>query len=71
MERCPRCHVSYDGINLTWSVTDPFGHRAATNTVKINLPEVVGGYTAYIGFTAASGDGTAIQNIVDWTYTSP
>jgi hypothetical protein len=65
------CHISYDGVTLTWSVTDAFGHRDASSNVTINLPEAVGAYTAYIGFTASSGDGTAVQDILDWTYTSP
>ncbi|WP_236657403.1 chitobiase/beta-hexosaminidase C-terminal domain-containing protein [Acidisarcina polymorpha] len=64
-------HIVYDGSVLTWTITDPLGHRFNTNSKTVSLSEILGGYTAYVGFTAASGDGTAIQNIVDWTYTSP
>jgi hypothetical protein len=64
-------HIVYDGITLTWTVEDLQLHWFATNHVAINVPQTVGSSTAYAGFTAASGDGTAVQNILDWTYTSP
>jgi hypothetical protein len=62
-------HMVYDGITLTWTVEDLQLHWFATNHVAINIPQTVGSSTAYVGFTAASGDGTATQNILDWTYT--
>ena len=64
-------HIVYDGITLTWTVEDLQLHWFSTNHVAINVPQTVGSSTAYVGLTASSGDGTAFQNILDWTYTSP
>jgi hypothetical protein len=36
----------------------------------VNIPAIVGGTTAYVGFTAGTGGTSAIQNILDWTYTA-
>ena len=34
----------------------------------MDIPGTVGGSTAYVGFTAASGGSTAIQDILNWNY---
>ncbi|WP_161557526.1 lectin-like domain-containing protein [Acidisarcina polymorpha] len=64
-------HIVYNGTTLTWTISDAAGHRFSTNSVAVNLPAIVGGYTAYLGFTGASGGSTAVQNILNWTYSSP
>ncbi len=66
--------VTYDGTNLVWYVTDLTNileQYRARGSKTINIPHVIGSNTAYVGFTAASGDGTAVQNIFDWTFTNP
>lgn len=62
--------ISYDGTNLTMSITDPTVNAAFTQTWPVNIPAVVGGNTAYVGFTGASGALTAIQDITSWTLSS-
>jgi len=41
-----------------------------TETYTINIPSIVGGSTAYIGFTGADGSLTSVQDILNWTYSS-
>jgi hypothetical protein len=36
----------------------------------VNIPQTIGGNTAYVGFTGGTGGLTAIQNIKTWTFTS-
>ncbi|AXC13689.1 T1SS secreted agglutinin RTX [Acidisarcina polymorpha] len=64
-------HITYDGTTLTWTLNDKTTNAVATNSRAINIPDVVGSTTAYVGFTAASGGKTAIQNVLDWTLTNP
>ena len=65
--------IVYDGTTLTWTLIDTTSGSRPTSvhSATVNIPNVLGSNTAYVGFTAASGDGTAVQNILDWTYTSP
>jgi hypothetical protein len=37
---------------------------------NINISSIVGGNTAYVGFTGGTGDQTAIQEIIGWSYAS-
>lgn len=62
--------ISYDGTNLTMTITDPTVNAAFTQTWPVNIPSVVGGNTAYVGFTGATGGLAAIQDITSWTLSS-
>jgi hypothetical protein len=61
-------HFIYDGTNLTLTLTDTTTNAVATEVFPINIPAVVGGNTAYVGFTGGTGNSTATQNILSWTY---
>ena len=61
-------HFIYDGTNLTLTLTDTTTNAIATVVFPINIPAVVGGNTAYVGFTGGTGASTATQNILSWTY---
>jgi len=65
--------VNYNGTTLTWTLTDlqALGNPTVTESLAINIPHTLGSNTAYVGFTASSGDGTAVQNIMDWVFTNP
>jgi hypothetical protein len=60
--------LTYNGTTLHEVVTDlttpgtPFTHDYA-----LNLAQVIGGGTAYVGFTGGTGGETAIQDILSWT----
>jgi hypothetical protein len=67
--------VSYNGTTLSWTILDldiflPH-HASATESVAINLPQTLGSNTAYVGFTAGTSNNSAIQNILNWTFTNP
>jgi hypothetical protein len=62
--------MSYDGTNLTMSITDATTNATFTHTWPINIPGTVGANAAYVGFTGGTGGYTAIQEIIGWTMTS-
>jgi hypothetical protein len=62
--------LTYNGTTLTVVITDTVTNASATQTYTIDIPATVGGSTAYAGFTGGSGGSTAIQQILNWTYTS-
>jgi LysM repeat protein len=61
----------YDGTNLTMTLTDTVTKATVTEVFPVNIPSIVGGSTAYVGFTGATGGETATQNVLSWTYVSP
>jgi hypothetical protein len=61
-------HMVYDGTNLTMTITDTTVAASFTTSWPINIPGTVGGNTAYVGFTGATGGLTATQQILYWTY---
>jgi fibronectin type 3 domain-containing protein len=62
--------IAYDTANLYLSITDTTTNQTFTTTfTNINIPSLVGGQTAYVGFTAATGGAAATQDILGWTYT--
>jgi len=61
-------HISYDGTTLTLTITDTVTNASFTTSAAINIPSVVGGNTAYAGFTGGTGGSAAVQNVLSWTY---
>ncbi len=63
-------HMAYDGTTLTMTITDT-ANAAQTFTTSwpIDIPAALGGNTAWAGFTAGTGGGTATQEVLTWTYT--
>jgi hypothetical protein len=61
-------HITYDGTKLTMTITDTVTNATFTTSWTINIPAVVGGNTALVGFTAGTGGQTAKQEIINWTY---
>jgi autotransporter-associated beta strand protein len=61
----------YDGTTLTESITDPITNSTAIETYTVNIPSLVGGSTAYVGFTGATGGIASTQNILTWSYSLP
>jgi hypothetical protein len=63
-------HMTYDGTKLTMTITDTaVPANTFTTSWTVNIPSTVGGNTAYAGFTAGTGGGTAQQEVITWTYT--
>ncbi len=63
-----QAHVTYDGTTLTMKLLDLVTQKTFTLTQLINLPQIVGGNTAYVGFTGSTGGLTSSQKILTWTY---
>ena len=64
-------HMTYDGVTLAMIVTDVFTQQVFSTSWPIDIPGTVGGTTAYMGFTGASGGATAIQEILSWSFAAP
>ncbi len=63
-----RAALTYDGTTLTETLIDLSTHATFTQTYTVNLVSVLGGSTAYLGFTAGSGGQGAQQDILSWSY---
>jgi len=47
--------MTYDGTKLTMTITDTVTNATFTTSWTINIPAIVGGNTAYVGFTGGTG----------------
>ncbi len=63
-------NVTYDGTTLTMNLLDLVTNKTFTLTRVINIPQIVGGNTAYVGFTGGTGGLTSSQKILTWVYNS-
>jgi hypothetical protein len=63
-------HLNYNGTTLAMTITDTVTTAAFSTSWVVNIPSIVGGNTAYVGFTAGTGGVTATQNILTWTLVS-
>ena len=59
--------ITYNGTNLTMTITDATTNATFTQSWPVNIPSTVGGNTALVGFTGGTGGLTAIQEIIGWT----
>ena len=63
--------MTYDGKNLTLTLSDTVTSASFTKTWAINIPSAVGAKTAYVGFTSAYGGGLSMtSDILNWTLSS-
>ncbi len=60
--------LTYNGTTLTVLITDTATNATATQTYTVNIPAIVGGPTAYVGFTGSTGTSSSVQDILNWTY---
>ncbi len=63
-------NVVYDGATLTLTLTDGVTNKTFTTQFAVNIPQIVGGPTAYVGFTGGTGGSSASQKIGAWTFSS-
>jgi hypothetical protein len=68
--------LTYDGTTLTERIEDLQTHLVFTTSFTVNIPQILGSDTAYIGFTGATGSGSVeggfyeLQDVVNWRFTS-
>jgi hypothetical protein len=60
--------LTYDGTTLTLVLTDTVTGASFEASRVIDIPQTVGGSTAYVGFTAGTGGTVATHSILNWTY---
>jgi hypothetical protein len=60
--------LTYNGTVLIETVTDTVTGATYSNSYSANIPALVGGNTALVGFGGSTGGATATQNIQSWTY---
>jgi hypothetical protein len=60
--------LTYDGTTLTETITDTVTNATQTLTYTVNIPSIVGGNTAYVGFGGSTSSLTAVQDILTWTF---
>jgi hypothetical protein len=61
--------LTYNGTTLTETVLDTVTQATFTHDYLVNIPSIIGGDTAYVGFTAGTGGQTAIQDVQSWKFT--
>jgi hypothetical protein len=62
--------LSYSGTTLTEMIKDQVTSATVTETYNnVNIPALVGGSTAFVGFTGGTGGLNAQQDIQTWTFT--
>jgi LysM repeat protein len=61
--------LAYNGTVLSMTVTDMVTGAAYSTNWTVNIPSIVGGSTAYVGFTGGTGGVTSSQKILNWVYT--
>jgi hypothetical protein len=62
--------LTYDGTTLTLNLHDLVTNDTFTTSQAINIAQIVGGNSAYVGFTGGSGGLTSSQKIITWTYST-
>lgn len=65
-----RVNLSYNGTTLTEKLTDLTTHSKFSTSYTTDLSSVLGGNTAFVGFTAATGGATSTQTISNFRFTS-
>jgi len=60
--------LTYNGTVLMEAVTDTVTGATYRNSYSANIPALVGGSTAFVGFGGSTGGAYVTQNLQSWTY---
>ncbi len=63
-----RVNLTYVGTTLTVVINDLTTNTSFSHDYTINIPSIIGGSTAYVGFTGATGSVETHANIISWAY---
>ena len=61
-------NMTYNGTTLTVIITDTVTGASATQRYTVNIPSLVNGNVAYVGFTAGTEGVPTVQDVLSWTY---
>jgi len=59
--------IAYDGWNFNVTIKDLVTGRYTSSKFTVNIPSIIGGNTAYVGFTASTGVLVSRQDVTSWT----
>jgi LysM repeat protein len=62
--------LAYNGTILSMTMTDMVTGATYSTSWPVSLTSIVGGSTAYVGFTGGSGGLSSSQKILTWIYTT-
>ena len=62
------CSLHYDGTTLSQTVMDTVSGGVYSHNYTVDIPAVIGGTTAWLGFTGGTGGEVVIQQIKTWTF---
>lgn len=60
--------LAYDGTVLSMTVKDLTTNATFSTSFTVDIAAVIGGATAHVGFTGATGGLTANQEVLSWSY---
>jgi hypothetical protein len=60
--------LTYNGTVLMETVTDTVTGATYRNSYSANIPALVGGNTAFVGFGGSTGAASVTEDIKSWTY---
>ncbi len=63
-----RVEMSYDGATLIVKITDTVTGANASQSYSIDIAQKIGSTTGFVGFTASSGSGVSVQEILGWKF---
>ncbi len=67
-EHVIKVNLVYDGSKLMEVLTDTATGASYTTSYTVDIASFVGGSSAYVGFTGATGGASATQDILMWTF---
>jgi len=62
--------MTYNGTTLAMTVKDLTTNATFSRSFTVDIATVIGGATAYVGFTGATGGAVANQEILNWAFSS-
>ena len=66
-----RVDMAYSGTTLSVTITDTDTGASETDSYQVDIPNMVGGPNAYVGFTGSTSGYGGDQDILSWSFTSP
>jgi hypothetical protein len=60
--------LTYGGGALVETITDKVTNAVFTHVYEVNVPAIIGGNVANVGFTAGTGGDTTVADVLKWIY---
>ena len=63
-------NMTYDGSTLVVTIRDTINGNSNTQNYPVNIPAIVGGNNAFVGFTGANGGLNSQPTVTAWTFSN-